>query len=140
MARIIEPPRGSDSYELRLSSIMAPNYRYIYGYVGAMKRIEGSANTVTPIMAQIVTKIGWEETDNGVKYARSAFARVIGYSANFADRYCGADFNISIRDLAHGYISVPCNTKHTGVNMHFWRFADLGEWDAFFPFHDAPTS
>ena len=99
-----------------------------------MKRLKKSANTGTPVLAQIVTKIAWSyEGPNRTKLSKSAFARVLAYSANFADRYCGADFNLSIRDFVQGGVSVPFNSEHTGVNMHYWRFADLAEWQCFAP-------
>ena len=126
-ARIVDPPRNSDSYELRLPIKTFEDFWYIYGYVGGIKRLAGSENTTTSFLCQVVVKIVW--VDDSVPYSehRCAFARVQAYSADFADDFCGNEFIVSMRDFVQGFITAPFSDKHSGANLNFWRFANMTE-------------
>ena len=127
MSRIIDPPSGSDSYELRAGMDIFEKYRYVYGYVGATIRLSGPRNTSTSFLCRIVVEIGW--VDDGPPYPenRCCFARAMAYSADFADKFIGSEFTVSIRDFAQCMITAPHSNRHTGPNLKFWRFANMAE-------------
>ena len=125
-ARIIDPPRNSDSYELRLPIKTFEGHRYIYGYVGGIKRLSGSENTTTSFLCQIVCKIVWMDTSVPYAEHRCAFARAQAYSADFADNFCGSEFIVSMRDFVQGFITAPHSDKHSGANLNLLAFCEYG--------------
>ena len=131
-SRILEPPtRASDSLEIRLGLQFFEKCRYVYGYVGAIKRLSGSRNTTTSFLCQVVVKITW--IDDSVPYPehRCCFGRVLGYSADFADQGLGPEAIVSVRDFVQGMIGPPHGDEHTGANLTFWRFANIAELHRF---------
>ena len=99
---------------MRLSASAAPRYRFIYWYIGSAKRIPRSENTNTPISAHVATNFAWADTEFDPPRGRCVFARALAYAPNCADRYNGADFNLSIRDFATPFVrfSIFLRTSH----------------------------
>ena len=129
MSRIVDPPRGPDCYELRLGMDISQKYRYAYGYIGPITRLETrSANTNTSFLRHVVEKIVWVGDSLPYSEYRCAFARVLAYSADFADTFRGSETIVSLRDFAQGTITSPHSSEHTGANFHFWRFANMVEF------------
>ena len=127
MARILEPPRGSDSYELRLGSTAFEDFRYLYGFIGSIKRLPRSNNTSTAFLRHVVVKLVWIDDSLPYPEHRCAFARVLAYSADFADSFLGPEFILSVRDFVQGMAAAPHGPTHTGANLTYWRFANLTE-------------
>ena len=124
--RIMEPPnRHSDSYELRLGMSNFEKSRFVYGYVGATKRLFGSKNTITSSICQIVVKIGRVDEDLPYPEHRCCFARILAYSSDFADQFLGPECVISVRDFVSGYVTATHSDGHAGSNLNFWRFASM---------------
>ena len=124
-ARLIRSRNDRDPPELRLGTHFAPCYRYVYGYIGLIERLETpSANTATSFLCHVITKITWERANGqqGICYAR-----ILAYSSNFSAQDRASENLISIRDFVQGYVCSTSGRAHTGTNLAFWRFADLQE-------------
>ena len=114
-----------DTPEIRLGMFFAPAYRYVYGYIGLIERLErASANTTTSFMCHVIIKITW---DRGNAEQGVAYGRVLAYSSNFSAQGRAAGNLISIRDFVQGYVCATSGRNHSGTNLAFWRFADLQE-------------
>ena len=128
MCRILEPPAGSDSYELRLGRNIFEQHRYAFGYIGSIKRLpQGSANTSTSFVCNVVIKIAREGDSVPYSEYRCCFARVLAYTADYPDTFLGPESIVSVRDFAQGTIAAPHSKTHAWTNFNFRRFAYFTE-------------
>ena len=123
-SRIVSPPNRWGSFELRLGMDVAPEYRYIYGYIWLVQRLptdRRSANTNTDSLCYVFAKIvRFDTMGPRVPSRRRAFPVVLSYLDNYSDREYGIVFTVSTRDLVGGFATKPPSNAHTGTALQFW--------------------
>ena len=119
-------PRQPNSYcsDPRPSTLMAPRYRFSYGYIVSVKRIGRSATDSAMETSQGATKVGRGLPGSQTAEFRCVFDRFPVSPSNFNDRYNGRPLKC-LRYCGQWYLSMSSNIDQLGANMRLWRFSDL---------------